>query len=78
MRRILLVLSVAVIMAVMMVASALPAFAAPKNTTAPNCDDGNDQAFNSGQQKEQRQGSLNKNYFGDGKNPNAAHCLELI
>ncbi len=45
MRRILLVLSVALVIVAMLLASAMPAFAAPKNEGAPNCQRGLDEAF---------------------------------
>jgi len=78
-RRIMLLATVAVVMAAMMVAMAMPAFAQGKSGTAPNCEKGNDTAyFSPGREhrSEQATRSLDKNYFGPvaGKE-RGAYCL---
>jgi len=53
-------------MVAMLLAFAMPAFAAPKNDTAPNCEKGNDTAYgNKGQdfRSDQSTDSINKVYY---------------
>ncbi len=78
-------LAVAALMAALLVVSAMPAFAqGPHNPSndPPRCEHGNDTAYFSpagpeGKDKrsEQATRSIDKNYFGNDKNPNAAYCL---
>jgi hypothetical protein len=82
MRRLLMRLVVMAVMAALLAASAVPAFAQGKSETAPNCEYGSDTAyFNNGLDNRNVHAinSLNKNYNGNssfGKNPNAAYCLQ--
>jgi len=58
---------VALVMAAMMVAMALPVFAQGKSETAPNCEKGNNTAYfspGSAHRNAQATESLDKNYFG--------------
>ena len=78
MRRIILLVVVALVMAAMMLASALPVFAQGASETAPNCEGGNNTAYSSpggGARADQATGSLDKNYFGSGKEQ-GAYCLQ--
>ena len=80
MKRIFSLLAVTALMVAMLVASAMPAFAQGRSEGAPNCERGNDTAYsNRGKGDENRNDqatrSIDKNYFGDDKNPNAAYCL---
>jgi hypothetical protein len=67
MRRILLVMTVAAVVAALMLASALPVFAQGRSETAPNCEKGNNTAYfspGSEHRNDQATESLDKNYFG--------------
>ena len=65
MKRIFSLLAVTALMVAMLLASAMPAFAAPKNETAPNCERGNNTAFGRGSysRTDQATDSINKVYF---------------
>ncbi len=78
-RRLLLLVAVALMMVAILVVMAVPAFAQGRSQVAPNCEKGNETAASSkgaDNRNAQAARSLDKNFFGDGKNPNAAHCLE--
>jgi Ni/Co efflux regulator RcnB len=83
MKRIISVLAAMAIMAAMVAASAMPAFAQGRSDTAPNCKKGNDTAFGSpgsDNRSGQATKSINKNFYGNDlygtyKNPNAAFCF---
>jgi hypothetical protein len=72
-------------MAVMMVATVMPAFAKKNTETPPNCEDGNNNAFykpGGDNRDEQATNSLDKNSFGTTKKfdtykkPHAPYCEE--
>ena len=66
MRRTFSVLAVMMVVAAMLAASAMPAFAQGKSETAPNCEKGNNTAFGSegsGNRNDQATRSLDKNFF---------------
>ncbi len=76
------IMAVAALMAALLVVSAMPAFAQGKSEGAPNCERGNDTAYFSpagpegaDKRSDQATRSIDKNYFGNDKNPNAAYCL---
>jgi hypothetical protein len=80
MKRIVTVLTIAALMAVMLLAGGLPVFAQGESETAPNCEDGNNTAFFSpgGDHRDEQAGqSLDKNYFGpDAGKEQGAYCLQ--
>ena len=68
MRRMMVVFTAALVVAAMMVAMAMPAFAQGEPERAPNCEKGNSIAYRtSGSEHRNVQAteSLDKNYFGD-------------
>jgi len=83
MGRILLRLVVVAVMLAMLLATAMPAFAQGQNETAPNCEEGNDTAYDQPPEEEgglfhrdvNATDALDQNYYGFDKNPNAAFCL---
>ena len=67
MRRLISLVAVSLVMAAMILASALPVFAQGESETAPNCEKGNNTAYSSpgGENRnDQATESLDKNYFG--------------
>jgi hypothetical protein len=77
MKRTMSLVTVALVMAAMMLVAAMPAFAQGKSGTAPNCEKENDRAYaakGANHRNQQATDSLDKNY--SGPKENGAICTQ--